>query len=135
MILVVKEFSALPEAVLERSYLAGSDAGDPSQAARDEGAVLGLEYQGEANGRHLVIDSGRQLERQHRYAIAPAGEDEEGAKSIVRAIVEDHGPGRWWSTGPAVHRIGRRGSDGIRTADIDGVPHVVMAAYYYHEVA
>jgi len=101
-------------------------------AARTRGAELGLLYAGEAAGAMLALPDGRTLtERRSMYGLAPAGFERDCARSMVDAIVAEHGPGRWWTLAGAVHII----VDDERSpvCDIGGVPHVGMRSLYFHD--
>lgn len=141
MIIVVDDWRKLPREASEQARRVPLT--DPSIAMLPAPSALGiaaraaaardLAYQGRAGGAALVLGSGSEREqfpRRHLYAIVPVDVALEGAGALSAGIVERHGAGRWWSTGEAVVYVGQ-GEGVARVATIEGVPHVVLAAYYF----
>lgn len=120
---------------IETKRLVGAAVLD--KQAQVAGLAAGLRYQHEGLGAYLVVErSGSkrdELKRHSLYAIACVGSEIEAAEQLARAIAEKHGPGLWWDTGGCV---GYCGDDGkARAGMLNGEPHVVLRAYYFHDPA
>lgn len=141
MIALVDEFAKLPQSVLYESYAhPASDFEAPdaiAEHARQVGASVGLTYVGRCSARKLMVGDSREyheVTRRTLYAIAPRGSEREAAGMLAVAISKAHGAGAWWSSGRAVNYLVRDHiAHGIRCAPIDGVAHVLLAAYYFHD--
>lgn len=99
----------------------------------------GLRLEGRVGGRKLVLEDGQghvHLERHKLYCLTPVGSQGPlaAAAALIRAIAKEHGPGRLWWAGPGVvHYLGGDGStNAVSQWMINGVPHVVLATYYFH---
>lgn len=142
MISVVEEFKNLPkEALLNPELIPESGLEDGTALAEHAklvGAKHGIVYADRCHGRNLALEvddgTSRIIHRRHSYAVAPLGQERDGAAALVAAIAQRHGPGRWWSTGPAVSYIWKWKYEGmVRGCTIAGVTHVLLAAYYLHD--
>lgn len=85
-----------------------------------------------AAGGKLVTPNGI-FERRQLYAITPPGEAQDAARQAVDAIAAEHGPGDLWSIGPVVDLAADDGR--VPCGTIDGVEHILLRAYYFHDPA
>jgi len=138
---ISENFGELVEHAWDQRSVKPSEMGLPArqtlhEAARNIGARLGLEYQGEGKGQYLVVPvtgtarGRRQLQRQKIYACAPLSLALAAVEQMVQVIAMTRGPGSWWSTGGCA---GYCGDGDARIGYLDGVPHVFLAAYYFHD--
>jgi len=137
--MITEDFQKLPNELLNHSlqYPASEFADGDELAAHAQACAskYGLTYSGHRGGRNLLTDDGRELQRHHLYTFSPPGGENECVRELVEEIARLHGPGTWWSTGPAVGYLGRAGGvhGHVRAAMINGEPHVLIAAYYFHD--
>lgn len=141
MIGVYDEFAKLPHAAVYEAYAHPASAFEAQDAlaehARQIGASVGLTYIGRCSARRLMVGDIDRLERHKLYAVAPLGSEREATGMLAIALSKKHGAGSWWSTGPAVTYLWRYDGPGddrdVRACQIDGVVHVLLAAYYFHD--
>lgn len=142
MLGVFENFCDLPTRMRDDAVvhpLADFTPGDEvAQHAVEHAERCGLTYKGRGSGRHMLVGGDgapeRKLQRQHLYAVTHASTVLAAARELASAIAIRNGPGDWWSTGPAVGYVGR--CEGTaRCCEIDGVTHVLLAAYYFHDPA
>lgn len=102
---------------------------------------IGLRWVSGVDCARLISESGQVLERHSLYGYAPVGEEVEAARRMVATIAE-HGPGKLWTIGhvgnpwAVGHVVDIPADDGrVPICDIDGVTHVLLRSYYFHEPA
>lgn len=137
--MITEEFQELPDELLNHSlqYPASAFISNDELAAHAQACAskCGLTYAGRRGGGRLLTDDGRTVQRRRLYTFAAPGGERECVRKLVEEIARLHGPGSWCSTGPAVGYLGRVGGepDHVRAALINGEPHVLIAAYYFHD--
>jgi hypothetical protein len=102
---------------------------DLPELAIAAGRRAGLEYQCALGGRNMQTEDGRIVARKKIYAICPLGEETKAVDAMVTLLLEREGHGLWWSTGDAVGY--RRDDQGACVAAVAGIPHVILAMYYF----
>jgi hypothetical protein len=139
--MITEDFQELPDELLHHSQqLPASTFMDRDELAAYAQACAGscgLAYAGHRGGRDLTTDGGWTVHRHRLYTFAPPGGERESVRKLVEEIARLHGPGSWWSTGPAVGYLVRVGGEPghVRAAMINGTPHALIAAYYFHDKA
>lgn len=100
--------------------------------ARARAAECGLSIRDAVGASRLVTDDGSVLDRRALYALAPVGSEKEAARAIVEHLLWVSGQGNWYVIGR--QPVDYAGEDGlIPCGDIDGVTHVLIRSYYYHD--